>query len=171
MTTKTYSNAHWLAFSANRSFHKDPRIVVSSHHHHLTDDQGRQIYDSLSGLWTCGAGHTRSVIGQAVTKQLSTLDYSPAFQYAHTLSFELADKIVELMPEGLNHVLFTGSGSECADTAVKLAKAYWRIQGKASKTKFIGRMKGYHGVNLAGTSLGGIGGNRKIFGQFLDVDH
>ncbi|MBF7695365.1 omega-aminotransferase AptA [Acinetobacter rathckeae] len=171
MTTKTYSDAHWLAFSANRSFHKDPRIVVSAHHHHLTDDQGRQIYDSLSGLWTCGAGHTRSAIGQAVTKQLSTLDYSPAFQYAHTLSFELADKIVELMPEGLNHVLFTGSGSECADTAVKLAKAYWRIQGKASKTKFIGRMKGYHGVNLAGTSLGGIGGNRKTFGQFLDVDH
>lgn len=171
MSQNTYTNAHWLPFSANRSFHKDPRIIVSAHQHHLVDDQGRNIYDSLSGLWTCGAGHTRSDITQAVSQQLSTLDYSPAFQYGHPLSFKLADQIIEQMPDDLNHVLFTNSGSECADTAVKMARAYWRIQGKASKTKFIGRMKGYHGVNLAGTSLGGIGGNRKAFGQFLDVDH
>lgn len=166
-----YSTAHWMPFSSNRGFRQDPRVIVSAKNHHLVDHTGRTIYDSLSGLWTCGAGHTRDEIQQAVSKQLSTLDYSPAFQHAHPLSFALADKIVELMPEKLNHVFFTNSGSECADTAVKMAKAYWRIQGKPSKTKFIGRMKGYHGVNLAGTSLGGIGGNRKMFGQFLDVDH
>lgn len=167
----TYSSAHWMPFSANRNFAKDPRFVVAAKDHYLIDADGRQIYDSLSGLWTCGAGHTRTEIQQAVAQQLSTLDYSPGFQFGHPLSFRLADKIASLMPESLNHVFFTGSGSECADTAVKMAKAYWRIKGQASKTKFIGRAKGYHGVNLAGTSLGGIGGNRKMFGQFMDVDH
>ncbi|MEB3754989.1 aspartate aminotransferase family protein [Acinetobacter sp. MD2(2019)] len=167
----TYSQAHWMPYSANRSFAKDPRFVVAAKDHYLTDDHGRQIYDSLSGLWTCGAGHTRIEIQQAVAKQLSTLDYSPGFQFGHPLSFKLADKIAALMPDSLNHVFFTGSGSECADTAVKIAKAYWRVKGQPSKTKFIGRVKGYHGVNLAGTSLGGIGGNRKMFGQFMDVDH
>ncbi|MFT4020021.1 MAG: aspartate aminotransferase family protein [Acinetobacter sp.] len=167
----TYSNAHWMPFSANRNFEKDPRFVVAAQGHYLTSDDGRQIYDSLSGLWTCGAGHTRPEIQKAVAEQLSILDYSPGFQFGHPLSFRLADKLASLMPESLNHVFFTGSGSECADTAVKIAKAYWRIKGQPTKTKFIGRAKGYHGVNLAGTSLGGIGGNRKMFGQFLDVDH
>ena len=164
-------NAHWMPFSANRNFHRDPRFIVSAQGRFLTDDKGRQVYDSLSGLWTCGAGHTRSQIQDAVAKQLGTLDYSPGFQYGHALSFQLADKIAQRMPGDLNHVFFTGSGSESADTAVKMARAYWRIKGQPSKTKFIGRARGYHGVNIAGTSLGGIGGNRKMFGQFMDVDH
>lgn len=163
--------AHWMPFSANRSFKKDPRIIVSAQGSTLIDDKGRQIYDSLSGLWTCGAGHTLPEIRQAVSHQLATLDYSPAFQFAHPLSFQLAEKIVQRMPEKLNHVFFTDSGSESADTAIKMARAYWRIQGKATKTKLIGRARGYHGVNVAGTSLGGIGGNRKMFGQLMDVDH
>ncbi|MBD8492066.1 aspartate aminotransferase family protein [Pseudomonas syringae] len=164
-------DAHWMPFSANRNFKRDPRFIVAAEGSWLTDDQGRRIYDSLSGLWTCGAGHSRKEIQEAVAKQLGTLDYSPAFQYAHPLSFQLAEKITSLTPDGLDHVFFTGSGSESADTSVKLARAYWRLKGQAQKTKLIGRARGYHGVNIAGTALGGIGGNRKMYGQLMDVDH
>ncbi|MDC4259203.1 aspartate aminotransferase family protein [Acinetobacter baumannii] len=163
--------AHWMPFSANRNFAKDPRMIVGAKGSYLIDDSGREIFDSLSGLWTCGAGHTLPEIQQAVSAQLGQLDYSPAFQFGHPLSFKLADKIVQHMPERLQHVFFTNSGSESADTSIKMARAYWRIKGKPSKTKLIGRARGYHGVNVAGTSLGGIGGNRKMFGQLMDVDH
>jgi len=163
--------AHWMPFSANRNFAKDPRMIVGAKGSYLIDDSGREIYDSLSGLWTCGAGHTLPEIQQAVSTQLAKLDYSPAFQFGHPLSFQLAERIIQHMPEKLQHVFFTDSGSESADTAVKMARAYWRIKGKPSKTKLIGRARGYHGVNVAGTSLGGIGGNRKMFGQLMDVDH
>ncbi|KHN67395.1 omega amino acid--pyruvate aminotransferase [Acinetobacter calcoaceticus] len=163
--------AHWMPFSANRNFHKDPRMIVGAKGSYLIDSNGREIYDSLSGLWTCGAGHTLPEIQQAVSSQLAKLDYSPAFQFGHPLSFQLAERIIQYMPEKLQHVFFTDSGSESADTAIKMARAYWRIKGKPSKTKLIGRARGYHGVNVAGTSLGGIGGNRKMFGQLMDVDH
>ncbi|WP_462379524.1 omega-aminotransferase AptA [Pseudomonas sp. Marseille-QA0892] len=164
-------DAHWMPFTANRAFMQDPRIVVGAEGSWLIDENGRRVYDSLSGLWTCGAGHCRKEIQEAVARQLGTLDYSPGFQYGHPLSFQLAERIAERMPETLDHVFFTGSGSECADTAVKMARAYWRLKGQPAKTKLIGRARGYHGVNIAGTSLGGIGGNRKMFGQFMDVDH
>jgi len=163
--------AYWLPFSANRAFHKDPRLIVGAQGCWLYDIQGRKIYDSLSGLWTCGAGHCRQEIQQAVNAQLGALDYSPAFQFAHPLSFQLAEKIAALMPEQLHHVFFTNSGSDAADTSVKLARAYWRLKGQPAKTKLIGRARGYHGVNVGGTSLGGIGGNRKAFGALMDVDH
>ncbi len=163
--------AHWMPFSANRNFHKDPRMIVGAKESYLIDSAGREVYDSLSGLWTCGAGHTLPEIQQAVSTQLAKLDYSPAFQFGHPLSFQLAERIIQHMPEKLQHVFFTDSGSESADTAIKMARAYWRIKGKPSKTKLIGRARGYHGVNVAGTSLGGIGGNRKMFGQLMDVDH
>ncbi|MGP4771614.1 aspartate aminotransferase family protein [Acinetobacter sp. PFS20] len=163
--------AHWMPFSANRNFHKDPRMIVGAKGSYLIDSTGREVYDSLSGLWTCGAGHTLPEIQQAVSTQLSKLDYSPAFQFGHPLSFQLAERIIQHMPKKLQHVFFTDSGSESADTAIKMARAYWRIKGKPSKTKLIGRARGYHGVNVAGTSLGGIGGNRKMFGQLMDVDH
>ncbi|MBD1554376.1 aspartate aminotransferase family protein [Pseudomonas typographi] len=164
-------DAHWMPYTANRNFQRDPRLIVAAQGRYLVDDKGRKIYDSLSGLWTCGAGHTRTQIQEAVAKQLGTLDYSPAFQFGHPLSFQLAEKITELAPGELNHVFYTNSGSECADTALKMVKAYWRLKGQASKTKIIGRARGYHGVNIAGTSLGGVNGNRKMFGQLLDVDH
>jgi len=163
--------AHWLPFSANRAFHQDPRIIVGAQGHWLEDTAGRKVYDSLSGLWCCGAGHSRAEIQQAVSQQLGTLDYSPAFQFAHRLSFQLAEKVADLLPENLNHVFFTNSGSEAADTAIKLARAFWRIRGQAAKTRLIGRARGYHGVNIGGTSVGGIGGNRKLFGQLLEADH
>ena len=172
LTSQLKLDAHWMPYTANRNFHRDPRFIVAAKGSYLTDDKGRQIYDSLSGLWTCGAGHTRTEIQEAVARQLGTLDYSPAFQYGHPLSFKLAEKITELTPGNLNHVFFTDSGSECADTAVKMVRAYWRLKGQSTKTKMIGRARGYHGVNIAGTSLGGVNGNRKLFGQaMMDVDH
>ena len=164
-------DAHWMPFSANRNFQRDPRLIVAAEGSWLIDDQDRRIYDSLSGLWTCGAGHSRQEIQAAVSQQLGTLDYSPGFQYGHPLSFQLAEKIAERLPGELDHVFFTNSGSECADTAIKMARAYWRIKGQASKTKLIGRARGYHGVNVAGTALGGMGGNRKSFGLMMDADH
>ena len=165
-------DAHWMPYTANRNFQRDPRLIVAAEGSYLIDDKGRRVYDSLSGLWTCGAGHTRKEIQEAVAKQLGTLDYSPGFQYGHPLSFQLAEKITELTPGNLNHVFFTDSGSECADTAVKMVRGYWRLKGQATKTKMIGRARGYHGVNIAGTSLGGVNGNRKLFGQaMMDVDH
>ncbi|WP_420234865.1 aspartate aminotransferase family protein [Pseudomonas sp. ABY48] len=170
-TTQLKLDAHWMPFSSNRNFRRDPRFIVGAEGSYLIDDQGRRIFDSLSGLWTCGAGHNRKEIQDAVAKQLGTLDYAPGFQYGHPLSYLLAEKTTELTPSGLDHVFYTGSGSECADTAVKMARAYWRLKGLPSKTKLIGRARGYHGVNIAGTSLGGIGGNRKMFGQMMDVDH
>ncbi|WPP46545.1 aspartate aminotransferase family protein [Pseudomonas sp. AN-1] len=164
-------DAHWMPFSANRNFQRDPRLIVGAEGSWLLDSDGRRVYDGLSGLWTCGAGHARQEIREAVARQLGTLDYSPGFQFGHPLSFRLAEQIAELTPGELNHVFFTGSGSECTDTAVKMAKAYWRLKGQPTKTRFIGRARGYHGVNIAGTSLGGIGGNRKMYGQLMDVDH
>ncbi|KQQ59053.1 omega amino acid--pyruvate aminotransferase [Pseudomonas sp. Leaf129] len=171
VTSQLKLDAHWMPYTANRSFQRDPRIIVTAQGSWLTDDKGRQIYDSLSGLWTCGAGHTRKEIQEAVSRQLGVLDYSPAFQYGHPLSFQLAEKITDLTPGTLNHVFYTNSGSECCDTAVKMVRAYWRLKGQATKTKMIGRARGYHGVNVAGTSLGGVNGNRKMFGQLMDVDH
>ncbi|SBT16695.1 Omega-amino acid--pyruvate aminotransferase [Marinomonas gallaica] len=169
--TEVDLSAHWMPFSANRHFHSHPRIIASAAGSWFKDQHGRDVYDSLSGLWTCGAGHARPEIQKVVAEQLGTLDYSPAFQFGHALSFQLAERIVSKMPKGLDHVLFTGSGSESADTSLKLARAYWRAKGKPSKTKLIGRARGYHGVNFGGTSLGGINGNRKTFGQLLDADH
>lgn len=163
--------SHWMPFSSNRNFKRDPRFIVGAKGNRLIDEHGREVFDSLSGLWTCGAGHSRQEIADAVAKQLVSLDYSPAFQYGHPLSFQLAEKIAGLVPGNLNHVFFTGSGSESADTSIKMARAYWRLKGQPQKTKLIGRARGYHGVNVAGTSLGGIGGNRKMFGPLMDVDH
>ena len=163
--------AHWMPFSANRNFQSDPRFIVGAEDNWLIDADGRRVFDSLSGLWCCGAGHNRSEIRDAVSQQLGTLDYSPAFQFGHPLAFKLAERITSLVPDPLNHVFFTDSGSECTDTSIKMARAYWRLKGQPSKTKMIGRARGYHGVNVAGTSLGGIGGNRKMFGQMMDADH
>jgi len=129
------------------------------------------VFDGLSGLWCSGLGHCRPEITEAIRRQAATLDYSPAFQFGHPTSFELAHRIKEMTPAGLDYVFFTGSGSESADTALKMARAYWRQKGKASKTRLIGREKGYHGVNFGGISVGGIAGNRKLFGQGIEADH
>ena len=164
-------DAHWMPYSANRNFKANPRMIVSGKGAYYTDADGRQIFDGLSGLWCCGLGHARAELTEAVTRQMNTLDYAPAFQFGHPLSFELANRIRELTPDGLDYVFFTGSGSEAADTSLKMARAYWRTKGMASKTRLIGREKGYHGVNFGGISVGGIGANRKLFGQGVEADH
>jgi beta-alanine--pyruvate transaminase len=169
--TREQLEAHWMPYTGNRQFKDDPRIIVGASGVHFIDDKGRQVLDGLSGLWCCGAGHNRKEIVEAVHRQLQTLDYSPAFQFGHPGSFELANKIKALTPEGLDYVFFTGSGSESADTSLKMARAYWRLKGQPTKTKLIGRAKGYHGVNFGGISVGGIGANRKLFGQAVDADH
>ena len=163
--------AHWMPYTGNRAFKKDPRIIEGAEGCYFYTSDGRKVFDGLSGLWCCGAGHAQPRIREAVARQLGQLDYSPGFQFAHPLSFELANRVVELMPEALQHVFFTNSGSECADTALKIARAYWREVGRPGKTKVIGRIKGYHGVNIGGTSVGGIGPNKQPYGPLLDVDH
>ncbi|MEH6628708.1 MAG: aspartate aminotransferase family protein [Motiliproteus sp.] len=164
-------DAHWMPFTSNREFKKNPRMIVSAKGNYYTDAAGRKIFDALSGLWTCGAGHSRPEIVEAVSKQIKELDYSPAFQFGHPKAFQLAERITQFMPEGINRVLFTGSGSESTETSLKIARAYWRKKGLASKTKLIGRAKGYHGVNFGGISVGGIGPNRALFGNAVDADH
>ena len=163
--------AHWMPFSGNRNFKAQPRMLVSAEGAYYRDSHGRQVFDGLSGLWCCGLGHGRQEISAAVSRQVATLDYSPAFQFGHPLSFALANRIADYMPQGLEQVFFTGSGSESADTALKMARAYWRARGQGTKTRLIGREKGYHGVNFGGISVGGIGGNRKTFGQGIEADH
>ena len=170
-TDAAWLAAHWRPYTGNREFQANPRLITSAQGAYYTSHDGRQIYDGLSGLWCSGLGHGRKEIVDAVSRQVATLDYSPAFQFGHPLAFELANRIVERMPEGLNRVFFTGSGSESADTALKMARAYWRTKGQASKTRLIGRVKGYHGVNFGGISVGGIPANRKLFGQGVEADH
>jgi beta-alanine--pyruvate transaminase len=170
-TDAAWLDAHWMPFTGNRDFKANPRMMVRAEGCYYYDDTGRKIFDGLSGLWTCGLGHGRKEIVEAATKQLASLDYSPAFQFGHPLSFALANKLKELTPEGLDYVFFTGSGSESADTSLKMARAYWRTKGQGQKSLLIGREKGYHGVNFGGISVGGIGGNRKTFGQGIAADH
>ena len=174
VTTRTdaaWLEAHWMPFSGNRNFKADPRMVVEAKGAYFTDAGGRKIFDGLSGLWCTGLGHGRAEITDAVSKQIAKLDYAPAFQFGHPGSFALANKIKDLTPAGLDYVFFTGSGSEAADTSLKMARAYWRTKGQAAKTRLIGREKGYHGVNYGGISVGGIAGNRKTFGQGIEADH
>jgi len=170
-TDAAWLEAHWMPYTANRQFKADPRLIVEAKGAYFTDHEGRKIFDGLSGLWCSGLGHGRPEITEAVSRQIAKLDYSPAFQFGHPLSFELANRLKELTPAGLDYVFFTGSGSEAADTSLKMARAYWRAKGQASKTRLIGREKGYHGVNFGGISVGGIGANRKLFGQGVEADH
>ena len=163
--------AHWMPYTGNRQFKDDPRIITSAEGVWYTDDKGRRVLDGHSGLWTSGLGHGRKEISEAVAQQINTLDFAPPFQFGHPPAFELADRIKGLMPEDLDYVFFTNSGSESADTSLKMARAYWRLMGQPTKTRFIGRMKGYHGVNFGGISVGGIAANRKFFGQGIEADH
>jgi beta-alanine--pyruvate transaminase len=164
-------DAHWMPFTGNRNFKANPRMVVGAQGAYYTDGEGRKIFDGLSGLWCSGLGHGRKEVAEAIAKAATTLDYAPAFQFGHPAAFELANRIKELTPAGLDYVFFTGSGSEAADTALKMARAYWRAKGQAGKTRLIGREKGYHGVNFGGISVGGMVGNRKTFGQGVEADH
>ncbi|WP_321344993.1 aspartate aminotransferase family protein [Breoghania sp.] len=164
--------AFWMPFTANRQFKKNPRMLVGAKDMHYTAADGRQILDGTAGLWCCNAGHARPKVVEAIQKQAAELDYAPAFQMGHPKAFELAARLSALMPKPLDHVFFTNSGSESVETALKTAIAYHRAKGNAAKTRLIGRQRGYHGVNFGGISVGGISGNRKMFGGLLTgVDH
>ncbi|HXA46123.1 MAG TPA: aspartate aminotransferase family protein [Burkholderiaceae bacterium] len=170
-TDAAWLDAHWMPFTGNRDFKANPRMIVGAQGNYYIDGDGRQIFDGLSGLWCSGLGHGRREIVEAISRQAATLDYSPSFQFGHPLAFSLANKLKELTPAGLDYVFFTGSGSEAVETALKMARAYWRIKGQAGKTRFIGREKGYHGVNFGGISVGGLPANRKMYGQGIEADH
>jgi len=165
-------SAFWMPFTANRQFKKAPRMLVAAKDMHYTASDGRKILDGTAGLWCVNAGHCRPKITEAIREQAGELDYAPAFQMGHPIVFELANRLVDVAPEGMEHVFFTNSGSESVDTALKIALAYHRVRGEGSRTRLIGRERGYHGVNFGGISVGGIVTNRKMFGTLLTgVDH
>jgi len=162
----------WMPFTANRQFKKNPRMFVGAEGMYYTTADGRKVLDGTAGLWCVNAGHKSPRIVEAIQRQVEELDYAPAFQMGHPKAFELAARLVNLAPEGLNHVMFTNSGSESVETALKVAIAYHRARGEGSRFRLIGRERGYHGVNFGGISVGGIVPNRKMFGTLLTgVDH
>lgn len=165
-------SAFWMPFTANRQFKKNPRMFVAAEGMHYTTADGRQVLDGTAGLWCCNAGHGQPRITEAVRAQVGELDYAPAFQMGHPKAFELASAVRDMAPEPFEHVFFTNSGSEAVDTALKIAIAYHRARGEGTRTRLIGRERGYHGVGFGGISVGGIVNNRKYFGNLLNgVDH
>jgi beta-alanine--pyruvate transaminase len=165
-------DAYWMPFTANRQFKQAPRMLAKSSGMHYWTPEGRQILDGIAGLWCVNAGHARTKITQAIAEQTAEMDFAPPFNMGHPKAFELAERLVELTPAGLNRVFFTNSGSESVETALKMAIGYHRARGEGSRTRLIGRERGYHGVNFGGISVGGIVGNRKTFGPLLPgVDH
>ncbi len=173
VTPRNELEAHWMPFTANRQFKSKPRILSKASGMHYWTPEGRQILDGVAGLWCVNAGHGRREIVEAVSRQLETMDYAPPFQMGSPPAFELANAIVKLTPQGLDHVFFTNSGSESVESALKIALAYHRVRGEAARTKLIGRERGYHGVNFGGLSVGGMSAVRKMWSgsQIPGVDH
>ena len=164
--------AFWMPFTANRQFKANPRMLAKAEGMHYWTPEGRQILDAVAGLWCVNAGHGRKEISDAVSRQIATMEYAPPFQMGHPAAFQLANEVASWLPKDMGHVFFTNSGSESVDTALKIALAYHRARGEASRTRFIGRERGYHGVGFGGISVGGMVNNRKWFGSMLPgVDH
>ncbi|MGE0237129.1 MAG: aspartate aminotransferase family protein [Parvibaculaceae bacterium] len=162
----------WMGFTPNRAFKKRPRLIARAKDMHYYDMTGRPVLDATAGLWCSNAGHCRDRIVEAIQKQAAELDFAPTFQFGHPKVFELSSRLATLAPGDLNYAFFCNSGSEAADTALKIALAYHRAKGEASRTRLIGRERGYHGVNFGGISVGGMVANRKFFGTMLaGVDH
>jgi beta-alanine--pyruvate transaminase len=175
MTSQTVPNnldAYWMPFTPNRQFKSAPRIFVGADGMNYQTDDGRQVLDGTGGLWCCNAGHNRPRIVDAIRKQASQLDYSPSFMFGHPKVFELASRITNYFPSGLDRMFFTNSGSEAVETALKIANAFHRANGEASRYRWIGRERAYHGVNYGGLSVSGLGPNRKSFGPLIGgTDH
>ena len=163
----------WMPFTANRQFKEHPKLLVAAKGMYYTTHDGHQVMDATAGLWCVNAGHGREEIIQAISQQAQKLDYAPSFQIGHEDSFRAAHAVAQLMPEGLDRIFFTNSGSESVDTALKIAVAYHRARGEAQRTRLIGRERGYHGVGFGGISVGGIANNRRNFSGLLlpHVDH
>ncbi|MBK20039.1 MAG: aspartate aminotransferase family protein [Rhodospirillaceae bacterium] len=164
--------SYWMPFTANQQFKSAPRMLVSAKGMYYKTDTGREVLDGVSGMWCVNAGHNRDPITEAIREQAGQMDYATAFQIGHPLAFEVANRLTAILPENLEHVFFANSGSEAVDTALKIALAYHRARGEGTRTRFIGRERGYHGVGFGGTAVGGIVNNRKQFGNMLGgVDH
>ena len=165
-------DAYWVPFTPNRAFKRAPRLIARAKGMHYFTPDGRAVIDGLAGLWCTNAGHNRDPIVAAIARQAAELDYAAAFHFAHPKSFELASRVAALAPRDLNRVFFCNSGSEAVDTALKIALAYHNVCGEGTRTRLIGRERGYHGVGFGGISVGGIVNNRKFFGTLLaGVDH
>jgi beta-alanine--pyruvate transaminase len=180
MDTRVIANlpnleSYWMPFTANRQFKAGPRLLASAEGMHYKSLDGRDILDGTAGLWCVNAGHGRRGIAQAVERQLLTLDYAPSFQLGHPVAFEVAERLAAIAPGGvaaaLDRIFFTGSGSESVDTALKIAVAYQHAIGQGTRTRLIGRERGYHGVGFGGISVGGIVSNRRVFPQLPGSDH
>lgn len=176
MNTRVVANmpdlsSYWMPFTANRQFKAAPRLLCSASGMHYTSVDGRKVIDGTAGLWCVNAGHGRDRIVRAVERQLTSLDYAPSFQMGHPIAFEFAAKLAAIAPKGLDRIFFTGSGSESVDTALKMAIAYQRSLGQGTRTRLIGRERGYHGVGFGGISVGGIVNNRRAFPQLPGSDH
>jgi beta-alanine--pyruvate transaminase len=164
--------AFWMPFTANRHFKAAPRMLSRAEGMHYYTPEGRQILDAVAGLWCTNAGHCRTPIVEAIRKQAGELDFAPTFQMGHPLGFELANRLMAILPDAFGQAFFCNSGSEAVDSALKIALAYHRMRGEGQRTRLIGRERGYHGVGFGGISVGGISGNRKHFGGLLaGVDH
>jgi beta-alanine--pyruvate transaminase len=164
-------SAFWMPFTANRQFKEAPRLLVSADGMYYQSHDGRTILDGTAGLWCCNAGHNRKRIVQAIQASAATLDFAPTFQMGHPSAFTLASRLAAIAPEGMDHVFFCNSGSEAVDSALKMAQAYHRARGEGTRTRFIGRERGYHGVGFGGISVGGLVNNRKTFLQLPGTDH
>ncbi len=163
--------AFWMPFTANKTFKTHPRLLVSAKDMHYQSADGRQILDGTAGLWCSNAGHCRQPIVDAISKTAATLDFGPTFQLGHPLAFELASRLALLMPDGVDRIFFTNSGSESVDTALKIALAAQRARGHGTRTRLIGRERGYHGTGFGGISVGGIVNNRRVWQGLPGVDH
>ena len=165
-------SAFWMPFTANRAFKKKPRMLAGAKDMHYFTTDGRKLIDAAAGMWCTNAGHGRDQITAAIQQSAATLDYAPPFQFGQPQAFELASRVAALAPDHLNHTFFCNSGSEAVDTALKIALAYHQAKGEGTRTRLIGRERGYHGVGFGGISVGGIVNNRKMFGTLLaGVDH
>jgi beta-alanine--pyruvate transaminase len=165
-------SAFWMPFTANRQFKKSPRLLARAEGMYYWTADDRQILDGCAGLWCVNAGHTRPKIVEAVRKQVGVMDFAPTFNMGHPIAFEFAERLAAIAPERFSRVFFTNSGSESADTVLKIALAYHRARGEGQRVRLIGRERGYHGVNFGGMAVGGIPYNRKAFGPGVaGVDH
>ncbi len=165
-------DAFWMPYTTNRTFKANPRMLARAEGMYYYTNDNREVIDGTAGLWCCNAGHGRREITEAIQRQAAIMDFAPTFQMGHPIAFQAAAKVAEITPDGMDRVFFTNSGSESADTALKIALAYHRARGESSRVRLIGRERGYHGVGFGGMSVGGIGTNRKQFGALLPyVDH
>jgi beta-alanine--pyruvate transaminase len=164
-------DAHWMPFTANKAFKEHPVLMASSSGMYWTSEQGDALLDMTSGLWCTNLGHSPARVAEAMYRASSKLGYVPSFNLGHRASFELAERLTALAPGNLDHVFFSNSGSEAVDTALKIAMAYHAARGESGRNLFIARERAYHGVNMGGTSVGGILANTQQFHRWGAVDH